>query len=458
MSERPQRPSYEWLLEQVARLSAELVQLKQENETLKQANRKLQERLETLERSSFRQAAPFRIPETKHKQDPEKPGRKPGHIGLFRPKPEEVDETITVPLKACPQCGSHLRKLKEVEQFIQEIPVIKPHVTRLVTYKGKCKRCGWVRSTHPKQVSLAQGAAATHLGARALGFATELNKRLGLTMRKTTEILQKGFGLKLSPGGLSQALDRVGRRLKPLHQKLIQKIRAAPATYADETSWWVGGPGFWLWVFTTPKWTLYVVDKSRGSEVVERILGPKFLGTLISDCLASYDPIQCRKHKCYAHHLKAIKQLMPDVGPESLLPRIRLLLQTAILWKDHLPNVSRRRYLEGCRNLEASMDQVLASVDVVSEDQRIATRLLKRRDHLFTFLYEDAVEATNNRAERALRPAVIARKLSCGNKTLSGKTTWEILASLGATIQQQHRNFIDFIAQRMPLQARLGFG
>lgn len=199
------------------------------------------------------------------------------------------------------------------------------------------------------------------------------------------------------------------------------------------------------------------MDKTRGSEVVERILGPKFLGTLISDCLATYDPIQCRKHKCYAHHLKAIKQLMPDVGSHSLLPRIRLLLQTAIVWKDHKPNVSPRRYLQGCRNLEASMDQTLASIDPISEDKRIANRLLKRRAHLFTFLYEDEVEATNNRAERALRPAVIARKLSCGNKTLSGKTTWEILSSLGATIHQQHRNFIDFIIERMPLQAQLSF-
>lgn len=452
-----QRPSYEWLLEQVARLAAENVELRKENEFLKEQNKKFNERLQALERCSFRQAAPFRIPETQRKQDPKKPGRKLGHLGLCRPKPEEVDETIVVPLKACPKCNWPVGKLKEVEQFIQEIPPIKPHVTRLVTYKGKCKRCGWVRSTHPKQVSLAQGAAATHLGARALGFATELNKRLGLTMRKTTEILQKGFGLKLSAGGLSQALDRVGRRLKPLHQKLIQKIRNAPATYADETSWWVGGPGFWLWVFTTAQWTLYVVDKTRGSEVVERILGPKFSGTLISDCLASYDPIQCRKHKCYAHHLKAIKQLMPDVGTESLLPRIRLLLQTAIVWKDHKPNVSGKRYLEGCQNLESSMDQVLASVDVLSEDRRIANRLLKRRPHLFTFLYEDEVEATNNRAERALRPAVIARKLSCGNKTISGKTTWEILASLGATIQQQHRHFVDFIADRMPLHARINF-
>lgn len=332
----------------------------------------------------YRGAAPFRIPETKRKQEPQKPGRKLGHIGLFRPKPEEIDETIVVPLQECPKCGSEVRKLKEVEQFIQEIPEVKPHVTRLVTYKGKCGQCGWVRSTHPKQVSLAEGAAATHLGARALGLATELNKRLGLTMRKTTEILRKGFGLKLSAGGLSQAFDRAGRRLKPLYQKLIQKIRASPAAYADETSWWVGGPGFWLWVFTTANWTLYVVDKTRGSEVVERILGAKFLGTLISDCLATYDPIACRKHKCYAHHFKAIKQLMPDVSPESVLPRIRLLLQTAVIWKGHKPNVSQRRYLEGCQNLETSMDQTLASVDVISEDQRIAKRLLKQRPHLFT--------------------------------------------------------------------------
>ena len=159
-----QRPSYEWLLEQVSRLAAENVELKKENAFLKEQNRKLNERLQALERCSFRQAAPFRIPETQRKQEPNKPGRKPGHIGLFRPKPEEVDETIVVPLKACPKCGSHVRKLKEVEQFIQEIPLIKPHVTRLVTYKGKCNQCGWVRSTHPKQVSFAEGSSRNSFG------------------------------------------------------------------------------------------------------------------------------------------------------------------------------------------------------------------------------------------------------------------------------------------------------
>ena len=167
-----QRPSYEWLLEQVSRLAAENIELKKENAFLKEQNKKLNERLQALERCSFRQAAPFRIPETKRTQEPGKPGRKPGHVGLFRPKPEEVDETIVAPLKDCPKCGSSIQKLKRVEQFIQEIPPIKPHVTRLVTYKGKCRSCGWVRSTHPKQVSLAEGSAATHLGSRALAFAT----------------------------------------------------------------------------------------------------------------------------------------------------------------------------------------------------------------------------------------------------------------------------------------------
>ena len=134
-----------------------------------------------------------------------------------------------------------------------------------------------------------------------------LNKYHGLTMRRTCKILRELAGLSLTAGGLSQMIDRVADRVVGDCEGLVNQIRGSPAVNADETSWWVGGPGWWLWTFTCPEITVYRVDESRGAKVVEDVLGEDFAGVLVSDCLSSYDPPTYRKHKCIAHHLRAIR-------------------------------------------------------------------------------------------------------------------------------------------------------
>lgn len=96
-----------------------------------------------------------------------------------------------------------------------------------------------------------------------------------------------------------------------------------------------------------------------------------------------------------------------------------------------------------------TFDSDPADAACARQEERLRQRLAKQRDHLFTFLDHAAVDATNNRAERQLRPAVISRKLSCGNKTENGAKAWEILASLAATCQQKGLSFIDFVAAKI---------
>src|SRR4029077_8170213 len=99
-----------------------------------------------------------------------------------------------------------------------------------------------VRSKHPLQMSLASGAAGVHLGPRALALAADLNKAKGLSMRKTCAVLRDCFGLQLSSGGLSQALDRLAAKVKPQYDTIATELRQAPVVHSDETSWWVAGP------------------------------------------------------------------------------------------------------------------------------------------------------------------------------------------------------------------------
>ena len=127
-------------------------------------------------------------------------------------------------------------------------------------------------------------------------------------MRKTCAILRDCFSLQLSAGGLSQALDRLAAKVQCQYQAIAQALRQAPVVHSDETSWWVGGPGWWLWVFVNAYNTLYLVDQSRGRCVLTQLLGSDFGGVLVSDCLAIYDDATTLQQNCYAHHLKAIRE------------------------------------------------------------------------------------------------------------------------------------------------------
>jgi transposase len=375
-----------------------------------------------------------------------KPGRKKGHRGARRMPPPQIDERVEVKLEACPHCSGTLEDRSPLVQIIEEIPPVRPRVYRIVTWSGKCKQCGVVHSTHPLQTSRAQGAAGVQLGPRARALAILLNKHLGLTVRKTCSVLSKLCGMHVTPGGVSQIMARAAGRVEADYEALIDELRASPAVFADETSWWVGGPQWWLWTFTNADTTIYRVEQRRNADVVHQTLGD-YQGMLVSDCLSSYDPAPYRKHKCIAHHLRAIKRARkrPDMKDFGYLDRWREFFHRVILWYRLRPKLPPEMFEQGRANLEKTCDELLAEPCTQTGDAAVRLRLAKQREHLLGCLYEPAAEPTNNRAERSLRGAVIARKLSCGNRSPRGKRTFEILASLAATFQQRADDFVDWL-------------
>jgi transposase len=446
--------SSEGLIAENARLRAENEKLRAENDVLGALVKSLEERLAGIERVQKRQAAPFRRPEEK-KVDPaqqKKKGRKPGHPGAFRRQPKDFDQTVIVPLDHCPKCHGRVELLQMLTQFIEELPPIKPILTRLVTWLGQCGQCGKVRSSHPLQTSLAQGVAGTQLGPRAQAFAVLLNKYYGLPLRKACSVLKQGFGLSLTSGGLSQLLQRVADKLKGQYDQLLERIRKSDAVYADETSWWVGGPGYWLWVFTTPTGTAYRIANSRGHPVAAKVLGEDFGGVLVTDCGTMYDKFKCRKHKCIFHHLQAIKhaRAQPKMTDPSYLDAWEQL------WKDVLELTPLRDKLAAedfaARRaaIESRAEILLAREVSQTGDRKFRTRMINARPHLFGCLHH-AVDATNNKAERAIRPAVVSRKISCGNQTDRGARTTEILLSLITTAHQQARDFLAHLPQHLAI-------
>ena len=410
----------------------------------------LERRVEELEREAHRQAAPFRRPEEQRSRNPRSPGRPKGHPGSYRKPPRQVDAEVRVSLPQCPQCGGAVEKVRSREQIVEELE-LRVHRIRLITQVGRCPVCGPVRSTHPLQVSTATGAAGTHLGPQAWGFAALLNKQLGLPLVKTCAVLEQ-CGLSLTPAGLVQGLRRLGHQLRPLYEQLQDALRHSPAVHADETGWWVAGRQAYAWVFTTPDTTLYTID-NRSQQVVRRIVGDDYPGVLISDCLASYDPHPGRKSKCFAHHLRAIAKAQAQAPDVPFLREIKLCLQAVLALHHARPRMPFASYAARRGRLEAWLNRLLDAPAEHPAALKIANRLRKHRPHLLTCLHVEGVDPTNNLAERQLRPLVIVRKLSCGNKTDAGKRTLEILASLAATCRQRGQDFAQLVAQTLPLQA-----
>ena len=173
-----------------------------ENARLTAENKQLRDQLELAKKAAARSAAPFRrrdskkIPKDQHK----KPGRPVGHPGVNRPIPDVIDEVVDVPLTCCPHCQGSIHDCQINTQYIEEIPPVKPRVTKLTTHSGTCPKCGPVRSSHPLQAGRGFHASACQLGPRALALAALLNKQHGLSMRKACRVLLDTCGLKLSPG------------------------------------------------------------------------------------------------------------------------------------------------------------------------------------------------------------------------------------------------------------------
>jgi hypothetical protein len=459
------KPTYEELEAENAQLRGRVQALEAENAYLRrritelegQVSRLTQQVTEAL-RASKRQAAPFSkgMPKT----HPKRPGRKKGHPGTSRRRPEQIDEMVWVPLTHCPHCGGSVQEVQMHTQMVEDIPPIRPKVTCYFTQSGFCPRCGCrVESRHPDQTGTAKGAAGVQMGPNVIALAADLKHRLGLSFRKICDLLDTHWGLAITPGGLVHAIRRLSKKAEPTVERIVEQARASPVIHSDETGWRIGGVGAWLWVFTNRLLTVFAIRRSRGHEVIEEILGEIFDGILVSDCFPAYDPIQAAgKGKCMAHLLRNLSDLETQQTRGAIrFPRkVADLFRRALWLKDQQDTLPTEKYATKVNHLEAELDRLLAGHYTNPDNLRMANRLRKHRDALFTFLKHPDVDPTNNLAERQLRPAVIVRKLSGGNRTEQGAHTHEILATLAVTVRQQGISFLE-VARTLLTSERVNY-
>ena len=440
-------PSVEELLKENQRLREQLKKAQAETE-------RLRKRLEEALRSLKRQAAPFS--KGQPKSNPQRPGRKSGSSygqRAFRAVPDHVDEQIAVGLpNRCPDCGGPVIHDSTQPQFQEDI-VRQTVVRRFDVEIGHCMGCGGhVQGRHPWQTSDALGAAQVQVGPQALTLAAHLTKQMGISHERTAQVLAWGYGLAVSRSALCRALGRLGKKAEPTYQELQIAVRHSVVNRLDETSWRVAAHLEWLWVCVSEEVTLYAILPGRGFVQAASILGEDYAGFLNHDGWQPYYRFVHAFHQtCLSHLIRRCQDLMETASAAAArFPRaVRQALLKGLTLRDRhrRQEISTHGLSVATGRLAAHLERLLSKTFRDPANRRLAKHLRHEQPWLLTFLYCPGLEATNNAAERALRPAVVARKTWGGNRTENGAKTQQILISLLTTCRQQRKDSFERITK-----------
>ena len=376
-----------------------------------------------------------------------KPGRKPGHPGASRDLPEHIDQRVEHTLTSCPRCGTTVGEpIRTHTRIIEDIPPVTPLVTAHTVHGYWCGSCKTIVT--PKLTAALPRAS---LGLHLVVYTAWLHYFIGVSVGNCVNIAQACLGLRVSPGGLTQAWKNLATHLEGDYDRIGQRLRAAAVLCADETGWRINGVTCWLWAFATHQYCYYVIDRRRSAQVVKRVLGTLFAGILITDFWGAYNAIETlAKQRCYFHLFTELIKVDKRNGAADWR-RFRKLLSR--LLKDavrlgaarnlHPPPIYARRKAK----LHRRLDALIAARFNDADAKRLIKRLHRHRHELLTFLDHQNVSPYNNHAEQQMRTAVHTRKVSQQNRSAAGAKTHAILLTLFRSAHLQKLNPLDHVMQ-----------
>ena len=340
---------------------------------------------------------------------------------------------------ACPDCGGALRGGRLVgRRQVLDLPPARVDVVEHQARQRRCRRCGWVGRGRLPDLG-AEVAPHRRLGWGVAAWAATLRTKLRLPLTQVQWLLGRVWGLHLSIGGLSGLLADVARAGRGAYDALLAEARASPAVNIDETGWRENGQNGYVWTVSTPTVRFFQYTRSRAGAGAERLLGEGGTAAVVSDFYPGYDRLDRPQQRCWAHLLRDAAQLVADHPGDRKLARWAAAVQTvyakAVAWADRataeeVRPICRERVAD---RFAAALVKLCRGQPAGAPQATLCQRIERYRADLFTFVADPAVPPTNNAAERALRPLVIARKISGGTRSKPGSQTRMILQSLVAT-------------------------
>jgi transposase len=368
-----------------------------------------------------------------------KPGRKPGHPGSRRAAPERVDEHKEHRAECCPHCQGKLKRCAATRtRYTEDIPAdITPVVTEHAIHRDWCPHCK--KSVEP---AVPDALPGSQIGNRVLALSAWLHYGLGQTIDHVALVFNHHLQFPLTPGGLQHQWYRLQEILFPWYEQIQDEALDAAVLHADETGWRVNGRRHWLWCFSHARGTYYMIDQGRGRPAVAKFFRRALAGTLVTDFWSAYNAVVCgRRQVCLAHLLRDLKHVEQYKHPSKNWPKfakkLRRLIRDGLRLKGRQEQLSAEVHASRRDRLHARLDDLIATPWKDPQAQRLLKRFRRHRDHLLTFLDDPAVPADNNHGERAIRPAVIIRKNTNGNRSHRGADCQAVLMSIYRTLKQR---------------------
>lgn len=374
-------------------------------------------------------------------------GRKRGHIGSCRSKPDKIDNEKKWRVdKVCPFCGDTAPKkfVTSRKRYTEDIALKKSIVTEHTVERCRCGKCKKI-ITAPMTDAL----PGSIIGLHTLIVSAWHHYYCGMSLNKIVESFSITSFLKFSNGYLIQAWRRLSFILLFYYNQIQTEIQNSKYIHIDETGWRVFGENYWLWSFSNKQYVFFTINKTRGSTVIKELLGEYFNGIIISDFWIAYNKIDAlAKQKCIVHLLRELKKVSLRNFSEkwtAFNKKLKRLIADAIrlsLAKDSLEN-------NKFSSLRKRLDIRFNELCLLNTDDKDICRILKRwlikyRGEFFTFVDMD-IPKDNNFSEITIRNAVLLRKTSFGSQSLNGAQMAAVFLTVFATLKLNNINPVDFL-------------
>ncbi len=359
-------------------------------------------------------------------------GKQPGAKGHWRSQPIVVSAEVEHAPQACAACRSALGREGERRcvsahnclELVRADMALQVTATRHSYFAVRC-RCGHDNVERPRVglSSLIEGrkrnlrmSERCLVGPMLATFIAALSLRCRLSRRKIQEFLTDWLNLELSTATIERCIHEFGLASQPVVEQLIEDVRAAEIVHLDETPWYQRGVLLWMWVAVTATTIVYRIG-SRRKEELTALIGDAFLGWLVTDGYGAYRD-HPRRQRCLAHLIrKALALAEGYYGAGSgfgrdLVRDLRRLIERV---HDGAETDALARLTTRIKwNCQCNRHEIEKKV------RDLAGEILNDWGAVIAFVADPNLPPTNNDAERALRHAVIARRISYGTRTDEG--------------------------------------
>lgn len=383
------------------------------------------------------------VPRTRslRKKSGKKSGGQPGHEGHHRAWNESPDKRVVIEDEHCAACGASLMQIEgTVGKHVQEVDL--PTITPItIEYEQRIKICTCGHSNCPELP--VDGHVS--IGPRMSALMTYLNVAHAFPYDRITQVTKDLLGFAISQGTIANKLRKMKRKIQEVVGRIKHHVMNAAWTGSDETGTHVAGKLWWEWVWQCPEASYFVIEPSRGYQVVKEHFTENYQGVLCHDNWSAQNNTRAGAHQlCHAHLLRKLQYAI-DKEKSVYAAQMQHLLREShqdrdAIWGKDVSEHSRQEMIESYLKQLETLNGLLLTQP---EERKLQKCFRKFKDWIFTFMAYPDVPADNNYSEQAMRAAKVKDKISGGFRSPAGATRFADLLSLIHTLRKQHLPLLD---------------